>query len=107
LRERDGVLGDDRLARRRVRCDKHRLADLHVVDGLLLERVELEWVLRARERGRRGTSVSGEREDRARSESATHLASHVRHELVEVDDLAVDVNDVRPVALGDDGSSAS
>ena len=63
-----------------------------------------------------GTAGEGERkegnerqrrEDRGRSESATHLASHVRHELVEVDDLAVDVNDVRPVALGDDGSSAS
>ena len=43
--QRDGVLGDDGLARGRVRRDEHAVAHLEVVDGLFLEGVELEGVL--------------------------------------------------------------
>lgn len=45
-RQRDSVFCDDRLARRRVRRDKDGVAHLEMVDGLFLECVELEGVLR-------------------------------------------------------------
>lgn len=35
-----------------------------------------------------------------------YLAGHIRDEVAEIDNLSVDVDDVRPVPLGDDGSSA-
>lgn len=46
LCERDRVFGNDRFTRRRVRRDKDRVADLHVVDRFFLERVELERILK-------------------------------------------------------------
>lgn len=45
LGESDRVLGYDRLACRGVCGDEDRVAHFHVIDGFLLERVELERVL--------------------------------------------------------------
>lgn len=33
-----------------------------------------------------------------------HLLGHMRHELAEVEKLLVNIDDMRPVSLGDDGT---
>lgn len=67
-----------------------------MVDRLLLEGIEFERVLRDSK-----VSYGGQLETHPQQ---TYFASHVRYELPEVDNLAVDVDDVCPVSLRDDRS---
>lgn len=88
-RQGDGVLRDDSLPRRCMGGDEDGVAHLKMVDGLLLERVQLEGVLSRNMRLRLTLDMP----------VWAHLVSHVRDKLREVRHWLVDIDDVGPVAL--------
>jgi hypothetical protein len=68
-----------------------------VVDGLLLEIVELERVLATR----RTQSQRRERTVANQARAQTHLEGHIGNEFVEVHEVLLNVNDMRPLPLFD------
>lgn len=90
LRERDGVLGYNRLPGGGMCSDKHRVAHLEMEDRFLLESVQFEGVLAEAI----GTNISKlvEREK-------THFMGHLGHEFVKVFHRLVDIHHMRPIPL--------